>query len=208
MAKISEMSKEQIEKYITVYQQKIDGGDDVATNQKKMNALVAGLNKLVPESETVSQEVETFHSSEIDYSSFEDAKFGQRALALFIDSVILMIGFGVLNAGLAMVLTIALPNQAAIILIFAPILINSIGTYVYAYFLLKDGGQTLGKKIMKIKVIYTDSKDELNGKTIFIREVFGKFVSGLVLGLGYLFVLFGKEAWHDSFAKTKVIKVK
>lgn len=44
---------------------------------------------------------------------------------------------------------------------------------------------------------------------MFVREVFGRFLSGLVSGVGYLWALIDKngQAWHDKLAGTVVVKV-
>ena len=42
-----------------------------------------------------------------------------------------------------------------------------------------------------------------------MREVVGKFISGLVLNLGYLWVIWDgqKQGWHDKIADTYVVRV-
>ncbi len=78
------------------------------------------------------------------------------------------------------------------------------------YFVWYQGktGQTLGKKIMKIKVV------DLNGKTpayftFFLREFIGKFISAIILGIGYFMILWDKQkqGLHDKIASTVVVKV-
>ena len=69
-------------------------------------------------------------------------------------------------------------------------------------------GQTLGKKWLKIKVQTTDG--QVPGyKKALIRETVGKLVSGLVLGIGYLWAIWDKDkqTWHDKMAKTVVVGV-
>jgi uncharacterized RDD family membrane protein YckC len=43
---------------------------------------------------------------------------------------------------------------------------------------------------------------------MFLREIVGRFLSGLFFGLGYFWSLFDKnaQAWHDKLAGTVVIK--
>jgi uncharacterized RDD family membrane protein YckC len=43
---------------------------------------------------------------------------------------------------------------------------------------------------------------------MFLREVVGRFLSGLFLGLGYLWALFDKngQGFHDKLAGTVVVK--
>lgn len=73
-------------------------------------------------------------------------------------------------------------------------------------FWVKRGGQTPGKQIMHIKIITEDPK-ELDWFTAFIRYI-GYWVSGIPLGLGYLWMLFdpNKQTWHDKIAKTYVVE--
>lgn len=44
--------------------------------------------------------------------------------------------------------------------------------------------------------------------TMLIRETLGKFLSGLILSLGYLWILFddNKQGWHDKLVDTLVVE--
>ncbi len=44
--------------------------------------------------------------------------------------------------------------------------------------------------------------------TMLIREVIGKFISSLVLGLGFLWIVLDKEkqGWHDKLMSTYVVQ--
>jgi uncharacterized RDD family membrane protein YckC len=61
---------------------------------------------------------------------------------------------------------------------------------------------------LRIQVVRTDGTPMTYGRA-FLREVLGKFVSGIVLGIGYLVVAFDrdKQGWHDKIAKTYVIRL-
>ncbi|MEZ4598300.1 MAG: RDD family protein [Syntrophotaleaceae bacterium] len=80
----------------------------------------------------------------------------------------------------------------------------------WAYFTVFTGasGQTPGKMALRIKVVRTDGTDLGYGKA-FLREVPGKFVSKIILGIGYLMVAFTerKQGLHDMIAETYVIKL-
>ncbi|MCL6558264.1 MAG: RDD family protein, partial [Firmicutes bacterium] len=43
--------------------------------------------------------------------------------------------------------------------------------------------------------------------TMLIREWIGKWISGLILGLGFLWILFDRDnqGWHDKLMSTYVI---
>lgn len=79
-----------------------------------------------------------------------------------------------------------------------------------AYYVVFTGacGQTLGKMALRLKVIRKDGGDIGYGGA-FLREVPGKFLSGLILGIGYLMVPFDqrKQGLHDKIAGSYVIKL-
>lgn len=79
----------------------------------------------------------------------------------------------------------------------------------WLYFALMESSKyqaTLGKKLMKIKVV------DLNGERISFSKAtgrfFGKLLSRLLLGLGFLMMLFTKkrQCLHDKMTATVVIK--
>jgi len=80
---------------------------------------------------------------------------------------------------------------------------------IYFIFFTYYKGQTPGKMLLKIKVVRRDGQD-LDWKTVMIRELFGKIVSQLrFFYLGYLYCLVSKtnQCWHDLFADTYVISL-
>ena len=68
-------------------------------------------------------------------------------------------------------------------------------------------GQTLGKQAVGIKVVTWEGEVPGVGRAV-VREVIGKFVSGIVFLLGYIWVAFDgqKQGWHDKMAGTYVVK--
>lgn len=68
-------------------------------------------------------------------------------------------------------------------------------------------GQTIGKKLLKLKVVDLDYQPVGFWRALF-RESIGKILSG-ILNLGYLWVLIDKrkQSWHDKLAKTLVVKL-
>lgn len=69
-------------------------------------------------------------------------------------------------------------------------------------------GQTPGKRAVGIKMVLADGRVPAVGRA-FLREVVGKFLSGLVLCVGYLWMLWDAErqCWHDKPAGTRVAQV-
>ena len=83
-------------------------------------------------------------------------------------------------------------------------------TLVLAYgiwaLLLFSKGTTPGKKILNMRVVREDGSTAGFG-TMFLREWVGKFISGLILSLGFLWILFDREnqGWHDKLVNTYVV---
>ena len=80
-----------------------------------------------------------------------------------------------------------------------------VGIAYYIYF-WSSTGQTLGKKVMGLKIVTTDG-GKLSMGGAFIRLV-GYVISSVVLELGFIWILFDKDkqGWHDKIAKTYVVK--
>ena len=117
--------------------------------------------------------------------------FWIRFLASLIDSVVLFI--------VALILGAITAGASAYIQLIINIL----------YYVLFTGlrGQTPGKMVVGIQVLTREGEVPGIGRAI-LREVIGKFVSGIVLLLGYIWVAFdpNKQGWHDKIAGTYVIR--
>jgi uncharacterized RDD family membrane protein YckC len=126
-------------------------------------------------------------------SSGPRAGFWRRFAAAFLDGIIV----GLANAILEAVLK---GPGTAIALLFT-----------ITYFTALEGGprgQTLGKQALGIRVISFDTGGPIGYGRGFIRYV-GRFVSTIVIFLGYLWMLWDKEkqCWHDKFAGDVVVPV-
>ncbi len=62
---------------------------------------------------------------------------------------------------------------------------------------------------MNIKVVMDDGATKPTAMAFFLREIIGKFISGIALLLGYVWILIDKrrQGWHDKIAHTLVVKV-
>ncbi|HSX39578.1 MAG TPA: RDD family protein [Candidatus Saccharimonadales bacterium] len=126
------------------------------------------------------------------------ASFGVRFLALFIDVIIITI--------VKVVIVQLMGGDKAPEGIGA--LLWLVGA-AYMVVLTSIKGQTLGKMALKIRVQREDNGANLSFIEAILREVVGKFASGIVLGLGYLWVIWDpkKQGWHDKIAKSVVVKL-
>ncbi len=125
------------------------------------------------------------------------AGFWIRFFAWIIDTVIVWIGSGVFVAlsRFGPAYTASLP-----VLLLGPL-----------YFVLLTGlrGQTLGKMAVGVRVAGKDGKAPGLGYAA-LREIVGKFVSGFVFLLGFLWIGWDgrKQGWHDKIAGTFVVRVR
>jgi uncharacterized RDD family membrane protein YckC len=138
------------------------------------------------------------------------AGFWIRAAAAFVDSLISGALQGIvlfLFAGLLSLLLHGYDSDSMVMVSLAWLLGSAVGAVYYVYF-TAFGGQTPGKMALRIKVVRTDSSSLTLGRA-FYREVIGKFVSGIILGIGYLMVAFDdkKQGLHDRMADTYVVRL-
>ncbi|HTR33326.1 MAG TPA: RDD family protein [Gaiellaceae bacterium] len=124
------------------------------------------------------------------------ASFGRRLVAYLLDGVVL----GVIAILLEAILG-RLPGGGLGILV---------GLVYVTYFQGSPSGQTPGMRVFGIRV-YDFTGASTNGigyGRAFIRWI-GYYISGLVCGLGFFWMLWDKEkqCWHDKLASTVVVPI-
>jgi predicted Zn finger-like uncharacterized protein len=137
------------------------------------------------------------------------AGFWIRVVAWVLDTIIVLI----IQAGLELLLNFSLgmvnisdvenSGLSTVFWLFALTI-----RFGYAVFFVGYCGQTLGKMAVRIKVVRTEGSQLTYGRAA-VREVLGKIISALLLGIGYLMVAFDhqKQGLHDKIADTYVIKL-
>ncbi len=132
------------------------------------------------------------------YPEIRFAGFWIRFVAAIIDGFILGIAFIPLNVAASVTRSTA---SAVLIRLFIALV-----EWAYAVIMLGAFGATLGKMALGLKVVRDDFGPVGYG-TAALREIIGKFISGLICLLGYISAGFDrrKQAWHDHIAKTLVI---
>jgi uncharacterized RDD family membrane protein YckC len=146
------------------------------------------------------------------------AGFLQRFLALVIDSLVfglvywlLSIVFGMMAFGAAAGASGSGDAESLLGVLFgglALLIIAILWLFEFLYFgwLWSKDGQSLGMKVMNIRVERRDGTLQ-SFLRAGLRGTVGYWVSSLVLGLGFLWAAFdpAKEAWHDKLFETKVV---
>jgi uncharacterized RDD family membrane protein YckC len=133
-------------------------------------------------------------SSAVPTTATEKAGFWIRVGAYLIDAVLL----GIVNYILGLIFR----NSPVSSLLS---LIVSLGYFVY-FWSASGGGQTLGMRALKIKVVKTDGSQLDYGGAV-LRWV-GLFISFVVIFIGVIWVAFdpNKQGWHDKIAGTYVVR--
>lgn len=126
----------------------------------------------------------------------------RRIMAFFFDILIPTILF----CGLYFPLLIFLGQDQPMIVLAVPLGVISIFSLLQLI-LLFSSGQTIGKKLMGIKIIRVDYEKAGFG-TLLMREIVGRMVCALTINIGYLIILFNPErrGLHDKIAGTIVVK--
>ena len=127
-------------------------------------------------------------------TALEIASVGQRLGAWLVDAVV-----GILVAAMGFVVGLVLGVGFITLLVV-------IGYVVIYLWMVATKGQSPGKMAVKIKIVRMDGVS-LGFGGVLIREIIGKFVSGLVIFLGYIWILFDdkRQGWHDKIAGTYVV---
>jgi uncharacterized RDD family membrane protein YckC len=146
------------------------------------------------------------------------AGLGGRIVAYLIDRF--MVGI-IVAVGYALVFVIALAGAATqtdagstvgglgamlVILILFPAAL-AVMLFNEVYLAGKNNGQTIGKKLMNIRVAKEDGTP-FGYMDAFLRNIIGYWISGLVCGLGFIWGLFDSrnQTWHDKIFHTLVVQ--
>lgn len=141
------------------------------------------------------------------------AGFWVRLAAFAIDSVIVGAALLVVRLGMSGVMALLAGTALGGRLLFSyspkDIVLYLCGA-LYPVLCLYYTGTTPGKRLMNLRVVCAGGAERLPLLSVVYRETVGKFLSGFVLGLGYLMIALDKEkrGLHDFLSDTRVIYAK
>ena len=143
----------------------------------------------------------------------EFADFGPRLVAYLID-ILIVVGFWIIGtviwatvaAGTGGITTRGMDAAAGAVLTVVVIVFTLVSLAYFPYFWARSGA-TPGMRMMGIRVVRDLDGGPISTGQAILRLV-GYWVSGLVLYLGYIWILIDKRrrGWHDLIAGTVVIK--
>jgi uncharacterized RDD family membrane protein YckC len=140
------------------------------------------------------------------------AGFLARFLAFLIDGIMLSIISWLLSLLLAPFVGAADATNSNMLALIAGgiglviIVILFFLQFIYFGYLWSKSGQSLGMKVVHIKVLRRDGAGLSFWRGGF-RGTLGYWISGLIFGLGFIWAAFDgrKEAWHDKLFDTTVV---
>ena len=129
-----------------------------------------------------------------------------RFIAFVLDALIVTTGFTVIVAGATYLIELVSPMEVVPARGFWYIVGFVVWALLYLWLSIAIFGKTLGKTVMGVRVVDSRGSLALHSRQSLIRAITYP-LSFVVLGLGLLGVLFGRErrAWHDHFAGTAVV---
>jgi len=135
------------------------------------------------------------------------AGFWRRLAALIIDCLLMSLVF-VVFLGLSMIAMYSWTygKWLGFACVYACRLVAIIAPPLYFWLMTAFLGRTVGKMALGIRVVNAAGRPPGVGWAL-LRETMGKFLSGIALGIGYIWAAFDpqKRAWHDKIARTSVI---
>ena len=130
--------------------------------------------------------------------------FARRFFAILLDGIILSIIADLVR----FTYEFAARTNAGMVRFDVPMIISLAVGLIYFTLFTAEAGQTIGKRVFKIRVVLINGKDIPYGLALF--RTFG-YVLSFFFGtfLGFIWALWDRrrQTWHDKVAGTIVIKV-
>lgn len=135
------------------------------------------------------------------------AGFGRRFGATILDVVLFWVLFFLIASLLAGGFGAAGGRETNVGGLFSGLFLAWLAYTVFLLWFLSKG-LTPGKLLTNEQVVEHLKGGHAGLGKMLVREVFGKFVSGLFMGLGYFWAIWDKDsqAWHDKIAGTVVVR--
>lgn len=135
----------------------------------------------------------------------------QRFLAVLIDGLIAAV-ISIPSVVVSVVIQQTGPTETMTALATFVGLLTLVAMLCYVALLLAmwTRGLSPGKWLLGLRVIYGETSLPASFWRMALREIIGKWVSGVVCYLGYIWALFDarKQGWHDKIAGTLVVSTR
>lgn len=135
------------------------------------------------------------------------AAFGWRLLALVYE-LIPLLGIWFAVAALMLLLRFGQPVEPGSLSAFIEQALLVAATFGYFGLSWKRGGQTLGMRAWRLRLLSADGAATVSWKQILLRSLVA-VLSLAAFGLGFLWSLVDRErrSWHDLASKTTIVRL-
>jgi uncharacterized RDD family membrane protein YckC len=180
--------------------------------RKESESLKVQTNLRVIKNDKLENKVIKHHEIKVDNSSLPVAKISSRFFAVLLDGI----AYGIINNISIGVFVIAIKSsnilqgdELSLAIGIGSVVIQLSTIFFYFCVPLVNKGQTIGKKVLKIKVCQNNDSNKLTYGNVFKREFIGKFLSGILFFGGYIMAIARKDnrSLHDLIGNTKVVDV-
>ena len=142
------------------------------------------------------------------YTSYPSANLWRRLMSIVYDQLVLWaiwIATGFVHAVIFGIDSTNEPHQLSRTLF--PMLL--LATFIFYYWFWTHGGQTLGMRAWRLKVIDARLDGTPPHLVKCLLRFMGAFFSLSVFGLGYIWVLFdpNSDTWHDRISGTRTLVI-
>lgn len=140
----------------------------------------------------------------------ESVGFMRRLGAIFYDSMLFGVSVGILGGIISTIVSrmMGLENIAPGSSVANVLFVVNIGLFFVLFgWFWTHGGQTLGMRAWKIRVVTNDG-GPLDWQQAFFRFTAALF-SWAAFGVGFMIAIFDAEklGWHDRFSRTRLVRV-
>jgi uncharacterized RDD family membrane protein YckC len=141
--------------------------------------------------------------AQLKHENMQLASYNKRAIAFMLDDMIISSMFAIIFWDKFQ--TIVEPEALILFVNSLFIYIITVKT-IYQTLFIALYGQTLGKMVMKIRVINRDYFDQPNFLESFQRAII-RALSEILFYIGFIWANFNplRQTWHDKMAKTLVV---
>ena len=139
-----------------------------------------------------------------DFAHLDSATFTQRLMAFVLDSLLVSALLGAERVLIAALNGGPRPSGGS-----SSRTADAVVFLVYYVVMQMKYQGTLGKRIVGLRVVSENSTNQLTFVQLGLRESLGKSFSFLLIGVGFLMILFsdGRKSLHDMLFKTRVVSL-
>ncbi len=162
---------------------------------------------MIPANPTAKPFNQSLNLTQVPSQGVEPAPFFIRFVATFVDGLIIGVATTMINVlVLLLAKLVGMPVLGAV-MTYA---VQFLCIFLYYGKFYSERGASPGKQLFNLRIEMADTGENPTKMNAFVRETFGKFVSAIILMIGFFMAAFRSDgrALHDLMAGTRVVRIK